>query len=1021
MSHGLKCLFLFVLLSPFTFSQTTGSIQGKVVDNEGSPLPGVTVLLESEKLIGTRTDVSRADGSFLFRRIPPGEYTITSTLTGMATDKTTLTVALGGVARPTIVMKPEATEETLTVVGSSDPVLDNVEVAAQFKSDIIDKLPTLGRSQADIARLSPGVTFNGGTGAAEISGANSGANTWLINGADSRFDNIRSQPGNAIIEDSIQETTVMTAAVSAEYGQFGGGVVAAVTKSGGNTFAGSLRFALSNPDWTAETPLERDDPNFPGKSDEIDHVDTVTFGGPIIKDRLWFFVAAQQSEENIDINYVNPNPITDTAAASYGVEPQVRPGVRPVPGRVDEDERFEVKLTGQLTDGHNLSVSYLSRETLNVNNTSASFDETTLATRTVTREQSAITYNGVINPNLSVEVQYTERESVFEARPIPPHLQAQIDAGANIDIIGTSLRYRRSPQFRINSPQFLGKPDEPRGNETLRAQLSYFLVTESMGTHDFSIGLQTLEDYRFADNRQYVNDWEFWSDFRFEGNTAIPIYSNTSSGGRYRSRLYYRPIEISSMTTRYETDSAWVNDTFTLNDEWRFNIGFRFDQNDGVRADGLTSADDSIVSPRLSVNYDLRGEGKHEFNASYSVYAGRVGDAADDGSQAGSTSTARLNYGGPQTENYLDVIAWINETYGEDFFLDPLGHPNSAAWEDDLGFSTINRGDLSSPNQVFGDVNPNGGYTPNGLDSPHTVESRIGYQIQFGSKGFFKADFVHRDFEDFYVSHINQVIGSTNNGRNDLTVINNDDSVYNKEYNGVQTSFRWRFNDKLRFSGNYTWSQLIGNTNGGSTSGILSPSSALTEYPEYNNFANRLPRGYLRGDQRHVANLFLTYEWDTQVGFFDLTWYQRFATGSPYDLVLDIDIEDDPTAWGLPAYDTVNYLDPPDDITYYVHRGGERAQDVHETNLAINYAITYKRFEFFVEFDIINLFNADNYDRGWSLDLETDVNQDMPFNVYTETPVEGVHYTVVDRFGEPDSNPDFQTPRTYRIDIGFRF
>ena len=89
-------------------------------------------------------------------------------------------------------------------------------------AETLTQLPTLGRGQGDIARLAPGVTFNGGTGEAEISGANSGANTWLINGADSRFDNIRSQPGNAIIEDSIAETTVMTAAISAEYGQFTG-------------------------------------------------------------------------------------------------------------------------------------------------------------------------------------------------------------------------------------------------------------------------------------------------------------------------------------------------------------------------------------------------------------------------------------------------------------------------------------------------------------------------------------------------------------------------------------------------------------------------------------------------------------------------------------------------------------------------------------------------------------------------------------------------------------------------------
>ena len=622
--------FVLFILGGLAMAQTTGTIIGKTVDEAGEGLPGVTIIAESPNMIGTRTAVSLANGEFLFRRIPPGNYTLTVTMTGMKTVKRELLVGLGATVRPTIVLQPETATEELTVTASIDPVLDTVEVAANFDNDFVRKLAT-GRDQAEIARLAPGVNFNGG-GDISISGANSGTNTWLINGADSRFDNIRSQAGDAIIEDSVQETTVLTGAISAEYGQFGGGVVNTITKSGGNQFTGSYRLALTNSDWQARTPdelaanLQVDD--------TINDIHTLTVGGPIIKDRIWFFLAGETTERTVASNFIAPRPITDRAAESYGLPTgQTAPGPRPIPGRADEDERYEIKFTGRLLEGHDLSLSVVNRDLTEANRPQTAFDISATATRTITRDQRAITYNGTFSPNFSLEVQWSDRESNFRERQIPGPLQAQLDAGADLRIVGTNLRNQRGPRSAIGSPQFLGKPDEPRSNRTFRAQGNYFLVTDNMGSHDLVIGAQNSLDERFADNRQYVNDWAFWSDFRYDGDTAIPIYSPTSSGGRYRSRLIYLPIELSSMTTQYETDSAWINDTWTVNDNWRFNIGFRYDRNEGFRADGLMSADDSIVSPRLSVNYDLRGDGKHEFNASYSVYAQRIGDAADDGSQ----------------------------------------------------------------------------------------------------------------------------------------------------------------------------------------------------------------------------------------------------------------------------------------------------------------------------------------------------------------------------------------------------
>ncbi len=1013
-------LCLIAFLTNLSFAQTTATIQGKVILEDGSGLPGATVLIESPKMIGTRTYVSRANGEFLFRRIPPGNYTVTTTMDGMQTDKRTVLLALGNVATPTIVMKVKQSDEVMTVLGSVDTVLESVEVSANFDSSFVDQLAN-DRDQGSVARLAPGVNFNGGSGGTNVSiaGANSGSNTWLINGADSRFDNIRSQPGDAIITDSIQETTVLTGAISAEYGQFGGGVINTVTKSGGNSFSGSYRLALSNQDWVARTPNELESDL--QKVDDVNTTHTVTLGGPILKDRIWFFLAGLSTETNVASNFIAPNPISDRTAESYGLAPgQTAPGARAIPGRVDEDERFEIKLSGRIAEGHEVFGSWVSRDVTQVNRPQTAFDISATATRTITREQRSITYNGTFTPSFSIELQYSDRESVFEERQIPQHLQDQLDAGADIRIVGTALRNQRGPRSVINSPQFLGKPDEPRSNETVRLQANYFLVTDNFGSHDLTAGTQTISDERFADNRQWVNDWAFWSDFRYEGETAIPIYSPTRSGGRYQSRLIYQPIEISSQTTTYDTDSIFINDTWTLNDRWRFNIGFRYDKNEGRRADGLKSVDDDVIAPRLSINYDLHGDGKHEFSVSYSEYAQRIGDAADDGSQAGSTSFAWLNYTGPQTEDYLEVIQWVNDTYGEGFFEDPLNHPNTQQWEDDLRSNGLNRGSLSSPTQLFGVVDENGNIVTQGLSSPTVVESRLGYAIRFGNKGYFKVDYVHRDFEDFYTDHTNLQTGPTENGNDDLNLINNDDNLYSKNYDGVLTSFRWRFNEKFRLSGNYTWSQLIGNTDGGSQSGILSTSGALTIFPEYNNFPNRSPEGYLAGDQRHVANIFLFYNWSTPIGNFDFALSERYASGSPFSKAWTIDLEEFPGEYGLPEVGSVGYVDAPGSSTYFLSRGGERSDDLFQTNLGINWSLNIlTRYSLFVEIDIINLFNDDTVHFGRA--LNTSIDELAPFNVFNETPIEGVHYELDDEFGQANSTGDFPVGRTFRVDVGFRF
>ena len=144
----------------------------------------------------------------------------------------------------------------MTVVGQrADVLTQTAQVATNFKQDLIASLPT-NRDINAYLLLAPAVHPSGPNGAYSIAGSASFDNLFLVNGVTVN-ENLRGQANDLYIEDAIQETTVATAGISAEYGRFSGGVVNVVTKSGGNSFSGSFRETLINDKWRTLTPFER--------------------------------------------------------------------------------------------------------------------------------------------------------------------------------------------------------------------------------------------------------------------------------------------------------------------------------------------------------------------------------------------------------------------------------------------------------------------------------------------------------------------------------------------------------------------------------------------------------------------------------------------------------------------------------------------------------------------------------------------------------------------------------------------
>jgi len=182
--------------------------------------------------------------------LPPGVYTLTYQLSGFERQRKIAILAPTQTLPLNIVMGLAKLAEDVLVVGNSGDVLTQTQqVATSFKQETIAALPT-NRDISVPLLMAPGVHPSGPAGNFSIMGAMSFESRYMMNGATIN-ENQRGQPNNLYIEDAIQETTVATDGISAEYGLFSGGVVNVVTKSGGNLFSGSFRDTLINDNWRA--------------------------------------------------------------------------------------------------------------------------------------------------------------------------------------------------------------------------------------------------------------------------------------------------------------------------------------------------------------------------------------------------------------------------------------------------------------------------------------------------------------------------------------------------------------------------------------------------------------------------------------------------------------------------------------------------------------------------------------------------------------------------------------------------
>jgi hypothetical protein len=318
-----------------------------------------------------------------------------------------------------------------------------------------------------------------------------------------------------------------------------------------------------------------------------------------------------------------------------------------------------------------------------------------------------------------------------------------------------------------------------------------------------------------------------------------------------------------------------------------------------------------------------------------------------------------------------------------------------------------------------------------------------------------RADFTYRDYQDFYMARTMIENGQAIDTREfappsvrgrayDLTFIENDDEgLLKRRYAGVSLQGQYRLGMRVDFGANYTLSRAWGNVDGeNSVSGPLTDS--VLHYPEYRQPSWNFPEGDLSIDQRHRSRLWVTYRpWDALT----LSVLQALESGIPYSASNQNSASlngVDPRPWVT----NPGYLTPPAGAQtqyYYTARDAFRLDGQKRTDFAATYTHGLRfgagrPLDLFVQTQVVNLFNqfqlcgcggSATFTKGGNLQnqtvdtgIRTAVSHPalyQPFNPFTTTPIEGVHWDKSPTFGRALNRFAYTTPRTFSVNFGVRF
>src|SRR6188472_907678 len=327
------CLFFLAAALPASAQETRGAIEGIVKDGTGGVLPGATITVKQKTTGLNVVAVTDAAGSYRFPALAPGTYTVTAALTGFTSQTfEDLEVGVGRIKTVNVTMNVAGVAVTESVRAES-PIVDVKQnaVTQTVSKDLIALLPNSNRDFQSVLNGLPGINYEtdiSGSRASGImiDGASQSENRFVIDGQDTT--NLRTGlSGKSLVVDFIEQIQVKQSGYNAEFRATTGGVVSVITKSGTNSFHGTLAMdyngkALNRLRGDIRPEL-RVDPNVSGGNGAPQYFTTprtseferytvepiADFGGPIIRNKAWFYIGFNDSVFNQDRTVQWSNPV----------------------------------------------------------------------------------------------------------------------------------------------------------------------------------------------------------------------------------------------------------------------------------------------------------------------------------------------------------------------------------------------------------------------------------------------------------------------------------------------------------------------------------------------------------------------------------------------------------------------------------------------------------------------------------------------------------------------------------------
>jgi Carboxypeptidase regulatory-like domain/TonB dependent receptor len=316
----------------------TGSLSGRVTDQSGSVVPGASVVVENLETGVKKSAKTNHAGLYRFPVLMPGSYSIRASFKGFRDVQALVRVLVGNTTSQDIKLQVGASTDTVRVIGTT-PLLRPEESSATtvLERSFMEELPLNGRKYTDFIMLTPNTSYDGDTGLVSIAGqqggedsgyANgNGSNAFTVDGSNATNNYFADIIGRYRIpylygEDAVQEFQVSVSPYSAVYGG-GGGFVNTVTRSGSNAFHGSAFYYNRNSATGANDALDKAS-GFPKPLDILQQFGAGV-GGPIVRNRLWFFVDYEQQLRNNPISVINTALATTPAnlpaflSANFGI------------------------------------------------------------------------------------------------------------------------------------------------------------------------------------------------------------------------------------------------------------------------------------------------------------------------------------------------------------------------------------------------------------------------------------------------------------------------------------------------------------------------------------------------------------------------------------------------------------------------------------------------------------------------------------------------------------------------------